>query len=234
MGHITDLISKVLGQQNSGPLRRTARRVQPQTDEQRGKRACALTARGSTSKVVKGLVGGAAQGSADCRRNWTPALIPLSPVTGTHPFQCGVRRGGADCLGWGTIQGCTERERQEHLDAIVFFAGACQRRRVFRELDTVKIKWATGDLPEECRFLLDTHLMFLKKEKDPTSKQFDDDEWIRSLTEAQEVTTDVPEDSVTYDQQEAGTTKKFGPFKWREFLRKYDDCSRSAKEKLQP
>ena len=44
--------------------------------------------------------------------------------------------------------------------------------------------------------------MFLKKEKDPTTKQFDDDEWIRSLTEAQEVTTDIPEDSVTYDQQD--------------------------------
>ena len=43
-GQISDLISKVLGQQNSGPLRRTARRVQLQKDEQRGKRACALTA----------------------------------------------------------------------------------------------------------------------------------------------------------------------------------------------
>ena len=44
--------------------------------------------------------------------------------------------------------------------------------------------------------------MFLKKEKDPTSKQFDDDEWVRSPTEAQEVTTDIPEDSVTFEQQE--------------------------------
>ena len=44
--------------------------------------------------------------------------------------------------------------------------------------------------------------MFLKKEKDPTSKQFEDEEWIRSLTEAQEVTTDVPEDSVTCEQQD--------------------------------
>ena len=33
-GQISDLISKVLGQQNSGPLRRTARKIQPQTDEQ--------------------------------------------------------------------------------------------------------------------------------------------------------------------------------------------------------
>ena len=67
-------------------------------------------------------------------------------------------------------------ERQEHLDVIISFAGASQRRRLFRELDILAIKWATGDLPEECRF---TQLMFLKKEKDPTSMQFDDGEWIR-------------------------------------------------------
>ena len=42
-------------------------------------------------------------------------------------------------------------ERQEHLDAIVSFAGAGQRRRLFRGLDTLTIKWATGDLPEECQ-----------------------------------------------------------------------------------
>ena len=44
-------------------------------------------------------------------------------------------------------------------------------------------------------------------EKDPTSKQLDDDEWIRSLTEAQEVTIDVPEDRVEYDQQEVDPKK---------------------------
>ena len=71
-------------------------------------------------------------------------------------------------------------ERQEHLDAVVSFAGAGQRRRLFRGLDLLTIKWAKGDLPEECRFLLNTQLMFLKKEKDPKPKQFDDDEWIRS------------------------------------------------------
>ena len=49
--------------------------------------------------------------------------------------------------------------------------------------------------------------MFLKKDKDPTSKQLDDDEWIRSLTEAQEVTADVPEDSVMYDHQEVDTPR---------------------------
>ena len=43
--------------------------------------------------------------------------------------------------------------------------------------------------------------MFLKKEEDPTSKLFEGVEWIRSLTEAPEISADVPEDSVVYDQQ---------------------------------
>ena len=46
-----------------------------------------------------------------------------------------------------------------------------------------------------------------EERKDPTTKQFDDDEWIRSLTEAQDATTDIPEDSVTYDQQDVDPKK---------------------------
>ena len=62
-------------------------------------------------------------------------------------------------------------ERQEHLDAVVAFARAAQRRRLFPGLDILTIKWTTGDLPEECRFLLNAQLMFVKNEEDPTSKQ---------------------------------------------------------------
>ena len=47
-------------------------------------------------------------------------------------------------------------EPHEHLDAIVSFAGVGQNRRSFQELDILTSKWATGDLPEECRFLLNT------------------------------------------------------------------------------
>ena len=111
-------------------------------------------------------------------------------------------------------------KQQEHLDAIVSFARAGQRRRLFRVLDILTLKWATRHLPEECRFLLNTQLMFLKKEKDPTSRQFDDDEWVRSLTEAQELTTDTPKDSVTYEQQEVDT-QKIRPVQMVEFFRKY-------------
>ena len=100
-------------------------------------------------------------------------------------------------------------ERQQHLDAIVSFAGAGQTSRFVPILDILTITWATGDLPEECRFVLNTQLMSLKKEKGPTTKQFDDgdEEWIRSLAEAQEVTTDDPEDGVTCDRQDVDPKK---------------------------
>ena len=91
-GQITALIGLVPGQQNSGPLRRTTGKTQPQTDEKRERRARALAARGSISKAVKGLVGGAAQGSADCRRKWTTALIPQSSSIGTHPVRSVLMR----------------------------------------------------------------------------------------------------------------------------------------------
>ena len=51
----------------------------------------------------------------------------------------------------------------------------------------------------------------------PTTKLFDDEEWIRSLTEAQEITADVPEGSVTYDLQAV----EVRPIQMAEFLRKY-------------
>ena len=220
-GEVSDLISWILEQQHSGPLRRRIRVMQPQTDEQRGKRACALL----------GLVGGVA---ADCRRNWTTALVPRSSGIGTHPSSAECAEAARIAWGGGRYkkarsatreQGRTRTgiaslphvklspmsgpgptgERQEHLDAIVSFAGARQ---------------ATGDFPEECRFLLDTQLMFLKKEKDPTSKLLDDDDWIRSLTEAQEITADVREDSVM-DHQEVDP-KKVRPIQSNgKFLRKY-------------
>ena len=93
-------------------------------------------------------------------------------------------------------------ERQEHLDAIVSFAGAGQRRRLFRGLEILTIKWATGDLREECRFLLNTQLMFLKKEKTrPRSSSTTTSRSARLRKRMK--STDVPEDRVTCDQQDA-------------------------------
>ena len=73
----------------------------------------------------------------------------------------------------------------------------------FRVLDILTVEWATGGVPEECRFLLFSQLMFLKKETAPTTEIFDDDECIRSLTEAQEIAADISEDRFNHDQSEA-------------------------------
>ena len=66
--------------------------------------------------------------------------------------------------------------------------------------------------------------MFLIKEKDPTTKLFDDDEWIRSLTEAQEITADIPQERVTCDQEGVDPQKFVPSIQMGEFLRK--DVSR--------
>ena len=76
--------------------------------------------------------------------------------------------------------------------------------RFFRGLDILTIYWATGDLPEECRFLLNTQLMLWKKEKEPTSKQFDDDQWIRSTSQK----------TASCMISTRSIPRKFGPLRW--------------------
>ena len=49
--------------------------------------------------------------------------------------------------------------------------------------------------------------MILKKGKDPITQKFEDDEWIRSLTEAQEIAADIPVDRLAHDQREADPEK---------------------------
>ena len=62
-------------------------------------------------------------------------------------------------------------------------------RRVLADLG---FRWAVGDLPRECRWLLDTQAMFLKKTKLQGARDEEDDAWLGWLA-------DVPEDDV--DQQ---------------------------------
>ena len=147
---------------------------------------------------MKGFVGGAAQGSADCRRNWTTALIPRSSGIGTHHTRAECAEAAPVAWGGGRYklarsamreQGRSKTgtaslphvklsptsapgptgDRQEHLDAPVSFAGTGQRRRLFWSLDILTIKWH-GRPPGSLRFLLNTQLMFLKKEKEPSSE----------------------------------------------------------------
>ena len=67
-------------------------KMHPQTEEQRGERACDLAARGSISKAMKELVGGAAAGTAEHRKDCTTALIPRSSGRGTHQTQSELKQ----------------------------------------------------------------------------------------------------------------------------------------------
>ena len=77
------------------------------------------------------------------------------------------------------------------------------------------MKCTTGDLPEEWQFRVNTQIVVLKKEKDPTTKMFDDDEWLRSLTEAQEISQRI----VSRTTRVKPTLKKVHPIQMAEFLR---------------
>ena len=109
-------------------------------------------------------------------------------------------------------------DRQEHLDAITFFTVAGQRRRSgdstsshFRGQSATYQKNADSSSTRSPRSW---------RKRSPTTKLFDHDEWFRPLTEAQEITADVLENSVTYDQQVVDP-KKVRSIQIGEFLRKY-------------
>ena len=178
-------------------------------DERRGKRARRQAAIGSRSKAMKSLVGGIASGTASQRQYWGEALIPRSDEAHqAHPDlserrtakvsawgkgcfrqaksemrECGRQRTGIASLPHFRLKPLSAPgptgDRQEHLDAITDFPGAGQRRKVFRALDTLTVRWAIGDLPDCCRWLLDTQLMFLRKERELVCKHFSDEEWTR-------------------------------------------------------
>ena len=164
---------------------------------------------------MKGLVAGAAQGSEDCRKHWTTALIPRSLGNGAHPTSAEIAAAARIAWDGGRYQAARSAmreqgrsktgveslpnvklapmsaleptgERQEHLGRNRLHRRSRPEEALVAGTRHSHNKWPTGDLQEECRFFLDTQLMFLKQEKGPTSKQFDDDEWIRSLTEAHE------------------------------------------------
>jgi len=116
-------------------------------------------------------------------------------------------------------------DRQEHLDAIIDFAGAAHRRRLFRTLDKLTVRWAIGDLPVCCRWLLNTQAIFLKKDREPQCKHFDDDEWTRLSWEDASADIgpldDVPVIAVSSADDSAITSPNVQPIQMGEFLRKH-------------
>ena len=59
---------------------------------------------------MEGLVGGAAQASADCRKNWITALIPRSSGLGTHTTN--AERNEAARGAWELVAGTKQHGAQ--------------------------------------------------------------------------------------------------------------------------
>ena len=98
---------------------------------------------------------------------------------------------------------------------------------MFRVLDVLTVQWATDDLPEECRFLVQYAADALEQQKEPATKMFDDDELIRSLTAPEAITAGTPEGQATHvapddtSQDQRVDSKKVRPIQMGEFVRKH-------------
>ena len=46
-----------------------------------------------------------------------------------------------------------------------------------RALDELTVRWAAGTLLEACRWLLNTQLLFLRKDVESKNKDFEDEQW---------------------------------------------------------
>ena len=104
--------------------------MQPQTDEQRRKRACALTVGGSISKAMKGLVGGAAETSMDPQLPQSSQLVPPGDPLDDSPLPNSPIR---DIV-------LTERDEQLLAELRRAFAMALPRCIVSRKANS----WAEG------------------------------------------------------------------------------------------
>ncbi len=179
-------------------------------EERLGRRARLTTAKGAVSKAVKSLVGGVADASPEERSAWTAEYIPRcgddrgpfasaqeADMARAGAWGAGDRREarremrkarrspeGLPGIPWARLPpyaapGPTG-DRQEQLDDILRSCGASHRRKLRRALDELTVRWAINDLPPTCRWLLNTQGSFLQKQREPTSKEFDDEEWIRA------------------------------------------------------
>ena len=148
-GKVHDLIGRILGQQHTGPQEKKT--LRPQTAEQRGKRACALTARGINQRSHEGTRGWSSSGLGRTQNALDYSFDFRSSGRGAHPTGTertpaaratlfgGRHKGSPQCFERARAQQDRHRvappcqigtheyprtlERHEHLDAIIAFAG---------------------------------------------------------------------------------------------------------------
>ena len=69
-----------------------------------------------------------------------------------------------------------------------------------RALDELAVRWPIGTLPDACRWLLNTQLLFLRKDTDNRNKDFDDEQW---TLQEHFWEKDIPEAATTISQEES-------------------------------
>ena len=268
-GRVDELVTRICGQQVEAERMRGRRSQDDDSEERRGQMAREKTAAGGIRKAMMGLVGGVASSTPAEREQWTSNLIPRSHLDGSpcptpeeerEARECAwgggdIARAKADmrqacrtpgrgpALPWVHLPPLTAPgptgDRQEHLDDIMKGAGASQRRRLTRCLDELTVRWATNQLPRACRWVLNTQVLFLVKGHTPTSKEFDDNEWLSTLPENEaggigadsEWMTDVAEtdvvdvgpevDATTLEPPTVSAGPNVRPIQMGEFLRKW-------------
>ena len=181
---------------DSGTLGKKQNREQktmpPQTEEQRGKIACELKAWGSISKATKGLVGRAPPTTAEHREHWTTVLIPRAQAEARQPAS--LREQGRSKIG----------NR---------FAPTCQ----IGNYEYTRHHWRTTRTSgcHHCRCMCWTEKTTLQNPEHPHSQvghrrysgRVSLPTRIRSLSEAQEIAADIPEERITQDQREIDPKK---------------------------
>ena len=136
-------------------------------------------------------VAGGVDGTKDEIGEWTNRFLGATGRThlpeGQTPGKTGLGAGAArNKIGRGELPMLPRLpatapgpsgERQEHLDDILKSCGPAVEERLMRALDQLTVRWAVGTLPDACRWLLDTQLLFLRKDTDTENKDFDDEQW---------------------------------------------------------
>ena len=179
----------------------------PQREKQRTKlksseESAPVLAEGSISKAMKGLVGGAAAGTAEQRKHCTAALSQRSLGRGTHPTGSGRAQAARAAWTGGRYKEPRRTMREQGrgktglaslphvtlapISAIgptgeepgAFGCGSRFPPCHTEEANVQSFRFprsgvATDDLSEECRFPLGTQPMFLKTGKSLATKMFD-------------------------------------------------------------
>jgi len=246
-GRFQELLDRLRGQQSEAARMSRSGGAGVDAEERLGGSTRKKAREGAVSKAFKGLVGGVQNGTESERRSWTKELIPQAEAghatltTDTErqesaacSWGCGndeeakraMRQAGRSAgsppkLPWVRLPPLSapgpSGERPEHLEDILNSTHTSAKRKLLRALDKLTVRWATGSLPDTCRWLLNTRVMFLRKDREPVDNDFDDVDWLTTLSE-EDVTNAAPPDAT--DTTSGSVSKpKVRPIQMGEYIR---------------